>query len=768
MTDDALRNKLIKLVDKHGRSRRSLIHLLQAIQDKYNYLSPEILAVLPEITDVTPTEITSVATFYRRFRLRPAGRHTIRVCIGTACHVKGADRVYEAFRSHLKIADGNDTDSRGLFTVEKVACLGCCMLAPAVQVDAVIYGWVEPARVDNVIHDFLASRGDHEAIEAGMPEAGSGEARICLCSSCAASGADAVYEELRRCAGEFQLPVRPLEVGCDGVSYRSPLLRIKDRSGNQFNYACVEPDSVSSILLHHFAPRSLFKKVAAGFNRLAAEVLGDDSGVWRCRVTGERDTEDNSYLASQVRIATEHCGQIDPCCMDLYIQHNGFAGLKKALEMSPPAVIDEIIRSGLRGRGGGGYPTGKKWQTVADAPGKRKYLVCNADEGDPGAFMDRMLLESFPFRILEGMMIAAHAIGAEQAFIYVREEYPLAVKRIRKAVVDCHHAGYGLKVEVVEGAGAFVCGEETALLAALDGRRGTPSFRPPFPSECGFDGCPTLINNVETFAVIPWIMRHEADTFAGHGTDLSRGTKTFALAGKIRRGGLIEVPIGMPLRRIVNEIGGGVPDGKCLKAVQVGGPSGGCVPESHCDLSVDYEALAETGAIMGSGGMVVLDNSDCMVDIARYFLAFTALESCGKCTCCRVGTIKMLEILENLCRGEARTGDIERLEELAELVKSGSICGLGRTAPNPVLSTLKFFREEYEAHLEGRCPAGKCRELITYTITDRCIGCSQCARACGAGAIAFTPWQKHVIDQEKCEKCNACVDVCPEHAVEVK
>ena len=503
MTPEALRKDLIELVNKHGRSRRSLIHLLQAIQETHNYLSPEILSILPEITDLTPTEITSVATFYRRFRLHPTGRHTVRVCIGTACHVKGAERVYEAFRQYLHIPEGRDTDSQGMFTVEKVACLGCCMLAPAVQIDEVIYGWVEPARVDNVIHDFLASQRDQIKFKPATQQTGSGDARICLCSSCTASGATAVYEELRRCAGEFKLPVRPLEVGCDGISYRSPLLRIKDRSGNLFNYACVEPDSVNAILLHHFAPKSIFKKVAAQFNRLAAEVLGDDSGVWRCRITGERDSEDNSYLASQVRIATEHCGQIDPCCMDLYIQHHGFDGLKKALARSPQLVIDEITSSGLRGRGGGGYPTGKKWQTVADATGTSKYLVCNADEGDPGAFMDRMLLESFPFRIIEGMMIAAHAIGAEQAFIYVREEYPLAVKRIRKAVEDCHQAGYGLKIEVVEGAGAFVCGEETALLAALDGRRGTPTFRPPFPAECGFNGCPTLINNVETFAVIP-------------------------------------------------------------------------------------------------------------------------------------------------------------------------------------------------------------------------------------------------------------------------
>lgn len=768
MIDDAVRKKLLKLVEHHGRTRRSLIPLLQAIQDQYNYLSPEVLAYLPEITDITPTEISSVATFYHRFRLSPAGRHSIKVCIGTACHVKGAERVYEAFRKHLNITGDNDTDSRALFTVEKVACLGCCMLAPAVQIDDVVYGWVEPARVDGVVHDFLASRRTSSDSGRVKGEALSGEARVCLCSSCAASGASAVYDELRRCAADFDLPVKPMEVGCDGISYRSPMLRIKDRDGNIFNYACVTPDSVSAIMLHHFSPRSLFKKAAAGFNRLAAGLLGDDSGVWRHRVTGNRNVEDNAFLASQIRIATEHCGEIDPVNLDLYVSNHGFEGLNKALSLSADEVISEISKSGLRGRGGGGFPTGKKWRSVADATGDVKYLVCNADEGDPGAFMDRMLLESFPFRILEGMMIAAHAVGAEKAFIYVREEYPLAVKRIRKAVADCIKAGYKLQVEVVEGAGAFVCGEETALLAALDGRRGTPELRPPYPSECGYDGCPTLINNVETFAILPWIMRHGAEAFAGHGTTVSGGTKTFALAGKVLRGGLIEVPIGMSLRRIVEDIGGGVPEGRRLKAVQVGGPSGGCVPESHCDLPVDYESLSATGAIMGSGGMVVLDDSDCMVDIARYFLAFTALESCGKCTCCRVGTMKMLELLENICNGKGREGDIEKLEELAVLIKTGSICGLGRTAPNPVLSTLKFFRDEYEAHLKGKCPSGRCRELITYTITDKCIGCSQCARACGAGAIAFTPWKKHRIDQDKCEKCNACYDICPEHAVRIE
>jgi len=415
---------------------------------------------------------------------------------------------------------------------------------------------------------------------------------------------------------------------------------------------------------------------------------------------------------------------------------------------------------------------------VRQSPGEKKYLVCNGDEGDPGAFMDRMLLESYPYRIIEGMTIAAYATGADEGYFYIRAEYPLAVERIRRALRICEEngllgedilgSGLRLRLRIMEGAGAFVCGEETALLASIEGRRGMPRFRPPYPAERGLWGRPTLVNNVETYALTPWVIRNGAEAFASVGTAKSKGTKVFALAGKVLRGGLIEVPMGVTIHQIVEEIGGGIAGGKRFKAVQVGGPSGGCVPAELGDTPVDYEALTEVGAIMGSGGLVVLDESDCMVDIARYFLQFTQDQSCGKCTPCRVGTRRMLDILNRLCEGEGKKGDLEDLEDLALMVKKTSLCGLGTTAPNPVLSTLRYFRDEYEAHLQGRCPAGRCKALITYSITDECIGCTLCAQHCPAEAIAMRPYQKHEIDADKCIRCGTCRQICPSEAVKVE
>jgi NADH-quinone oxidoreductase subunit F len=478
-------------------------------------------------------------------------------------------------------------------------------------------------------------------------------------------------------------------------------------------------------------------------------------------------------------LATEYCGQIDPTDLEEYRRHGGFQALERCLgRLSPQQTIEEVQRSGLRGRGGAGFPTGIKWAKVRAAEGPKKYTVCNGDEGDPGAFMDRMLLESFPYRIIEGMTIAARAVGAHEGLLYIRAEYPLAVRRVTEALRRCEECGllgervlgsdFGLKLSVREGAGAFVCGEETALLASLEGRRGMPRLRPPFPAECGLWGKPTLVNNVETYALVPWIFRHGAESFAALGTEKSKGTKVFALAGKVRRGGLIEVPMGVSIRQIVEEIGGGVAEGRTFKAVQVGGPSGGCVPAELADTPVDYEALTNAGAIMGSGGLVVLDDSDCMVDIARYFLRFTQDQSCGKCTFCRIGTRRMLDILDRICTGEGKPDDLEELHELAVTVSAGSICGLGRTAPNPVLSTLRYFRHEYEAHLAGRCPAGKCKALIAYRITDECIGCTLCAQQCPVDAIPMTPYVRHQIDQEKCTRCDTCRAICPVHAVVVE
>jgi NADH-quinone oxidoreductase subunit F len=446
--------------------------------------------------------------------------------------------------------------------------------------------------------------------------------------------------------------------------------------------------------------------------------------------------------------------------------------------LSAEQIIAIIEQSGLRGRGGAGFPTGQKWRLVRQQPGEVKHVICNGDEGDPGAFMDRMILESFPYRVIEGLAIAAVAVEAHDAIFYIRHEYPQALRRVKAALKECEQRGwlgerllgsdYPLRISIKEGAGAFVCGEETALIASVEGRRGMPRLRPPFPAQSGLWGRPTLINNVETLALVPWILRNGGEAFAGIGTAKSKGTKVFALAGKVRRAGLIEIPMGTTLRQIVEEIGGGVGAGRRFKAVQIGGPSGGCVPARLADTPVDYESLRDIGAIMGSGGMVILDDTACMVDIARYFLRFTQNQSCGKCTFCRIGTKRMLELLELLCAGKAVRKHLEELEQLARQVTQGSLCGLGKTAPNPVLTTLRYFRDEYEAHLQGRCPAGKCAALIRYRVLENCNGCTICAQHCPVDAIAMTPYKRHWIDTEKCTRCDSCRQVCPEDAIEVK
>jgi NADH-quinone oxidoreductase subunit F len=440
-------------------------------------------------------------------------------------------------------------------------------------------------------------------------------------------------------------------------------------------------------------------------------------------------------------------------------------------------VADEIKKSGLRGRGGAGFPTGIKLESGMRAKDEIKYLVCNADEGDPGAFMDRSILEGDPHSIIEGMMIGGYVIGARKGYVYVRAEYPIAIKRLKIAISQARErgllgknilgSGFDFHIKIKEGAGAFVCGEETALIASIEGQLGMPRMRPPFPANRGLFDKPSNINNVETLANIGWIISHGADEFAKYGTAKSKGTKVFAHTGKIARGGLIEVPMGITIRQIVQDIGGGIAHNRRFKAVQIGGPSGGCIPAELADLSVDYESLTQAGAIMGSGGMVVLDDTDCMVDIARYFLQFTQAESCGQCSFCRVGTKALLDILTRLCEGKGKPNDIERLEELSRQVKRGSLCGLGQTAPNPVLTTLRYFRHEFEAHVQGRCPAGKCKALIKYEVQDNCIGCTKCAQDCPSGAITMLPYQKHTIDPAKCTRCDVCRTTCPIKAIKI-
>ena len=510
---------------------------------------------------------------------------------------------------------------------------------------------------------------------------------------------------------------------------------------------------------------------------VAAANTGDMSLVDSITISDE----DAEFLTRQTRIALRHCGLIDPNSLEDYCANDGYEGLKKVLTtMTPEQVIDVIKVSGLAGRGGAGFPTWFKWNAARQSVSENKYLICNADEGDPGAFMDRAVIESDPHNLIEGMLIGAYAIGATQMIVYVRAEYPLAIVNLTRAIEQARKAnllgenilgtGFSCDMTIKAGAGAFVCGEETALIESLEGKRGMPRLKPPFPAQKGYMNEPSNINNVETFANVGWIMNHGGEAFAAMGTETSKGTKVFALTGKIRKGGLVEIPMGKTLRDVIFGIGGGVRDGKAFKAVQMGGPSGGCIPESLLDTVIDYKALGATGAIMGSGGMVVMDETTCMVGMAKFFLDFTAQESCGKCVHCRIGTKRLQEILTRIVNGEGKEGDVELLEELCKAIKDGALCGLGQTAPNPVLTTIRYFRDEYDAHIrDKKCPAKECVALRTYRIDpDKCKGCTVCAKKCPAQAITGEKKQPHVIDASKCIRCDQCLRGCKFDAVIVE
>ncbi|MCK5820750.1 MAG: NAD(P)H-dependent oxidoreductase subunit E [Bacteroidales bacterium] len=762
-----------------GKGTEQVIPILQAIQLKYNFLPEEALRYICDNTNITAEQITGVGSFYSQFRMEPAGEHIIKVCVGTACHVKGAGLIHDAIIRELNLEGARLTDERGMYTLEKVSCLGCCTIAPVVQIDQVTYGHVAPDQVGKVIKDFEENKkSDKKGLfrKADGSEI-AGEIRIGLGSCCVASGSDEIRDAVQDVVDTKHLPVKLKHVGCVGMCHQVPLVEVIPVNGDVTLYAKVKPEDVSKIVNRHFAPPGLLNRWGDKLMNLAGWIQDDSNwdGIDRYSID-YRDKPVSAFLGKQVPIATEHRGVINPLDLAEYKSKSGFLALKKALkEMTPEEVINEVRNSGTRGRGGAGFSTGTKWELAARAEGEIKYLICNGDEGDPGAFMDRMLMESYPYRMLEGILIAAYATGIHQGYVYLRAEYPLAVTRIKKAVEilkeegligdNILDSGFSFDLRIYEGAGAFVCGEETALMASIEGKRGFPKARPPYPVEKGLFGNPTLVNNVETFSVIPFIIRSGADRFNSIGTETSKGTKVFALAGKVARGGLIEVPMGISIREIVEEIGGGVPGGKKFKAVQIGGPSGGCIPAELADAPIDFESLKELGAMMGSGGMVVLDEDDCMVDIAHYFLSFTQNESCGKCTFCRVGTKRMLDILDRLTSGKAKKGDLEELENLADWTKKGSLCGLGKSAPNPILSTLRYFREEYEAHLNGNCPTGKCAELIEYHITDDCIGCTLCAQKCPVNAIPFDPHNKHIINTDLCIKCDTCRIVCPEEAI---
>ena len=577
-----------------------------------------------------------------------------------------------------------------------------------------------------------------------------------------AAGAQKTYDKILDIKKSENLDFELKKTSCIGMCYREPLVEIVDENGSHL-YGGVDEKAASDIIEKHIKQGQLFE-----------EKIVQDPNL---------KTDDDSFVESQVKIALRNCGYIDPEVIEEYVARDGYAAIKKiALEkISQEDVINTVLESGIRGRGGGGFPTGLKWKFALNNKSDEKYMICNADEGDPGAFMDRSALEGDPHSVIEGMIIGGYAIGATNGVIYCRAEYPLAIERLNIALKQAREngflgknasgiEGFNFDLYVKEGAGAFVCGEETALIASIEGERGMPRKRPPFPAEKGLWKKPSNINNVETFASIPYIIHNGAAAFNKYGTEKSKGTKVFALVGKIKRSGLAEVPMGMSIRDVVFKIGGGIIGDKKFKAVQMGGPSGGCIPEHLADTIVDYDSVNATGAIMGSGGMVVMDETTCMVDVAKFFLDFTYKESCGKCTFCRIGTKRMLEMLEMITQGKGEKGDIEKLIDLANEIKANTLCGLGQTAPNPVLTTIRYFRDEYEAHInEKRCPAKACKPLLTYEVdVEKCIGCTVCAKNCPVDAISGERKKMHLIDQDACTKCGVCFTKCKFDAIKIQ
>ena len=720
----------------------SLIMILQQAQAIYGYLPQEVIYHVAERTGNSPAKVMGVATFYSYFRLKPMGIYQIMLCDGTACHVNGSDRIRAAITQELGIHNGETTED-GMFTLNEVACLGCCSLAPVMMINGDTYGNLTPEKTINILRQ-LRQRESGEGIRILVGQ-----------GSCGVSaGAGRVAKVLAghmTATDSFTVET----TGCIGMCYLEPIVDIYE--GEKLLHRLVKVTETDALGIVEAVRKKDFSKLEAMF-------ISD---------------EDARFLKKQKRVALRHCGVVDPTSIDDYIKKDGYKAIDKALHMTPEEVIEEIKVSGLAGRGGAGFPTWFKWNAARNAEGEHKHLICNADEGDPGAFMDRAVIESDPHSLIEGMLIGAYAIGASDMYVYIRAEYPLAVERLGNAIEQARSrgllgenilgSGFSCDLNIKIGAGAFVCGEETALIESMEGKRGMPRLKPPFPAQSGYLNEPSNINNVETFANVAWIINNGGAAFAAMGTENSKGTKVFALTGKVQRGGLVEVPMGNSLRDVIFDIAGGIKDGRSYKAVQMGGPSGGCIPADLVDTPIDYKALSATGAIIGSGGMGVMDDSTCMVNIARFFLDFTARESCGKCVPCRIGTTRMMEILNRICDGQGQEGDIEMLEQLCVSIKDGSLCGLGQTAPNPVLTTIRDFRDEYEAHIrDKKCPAHECSALLKISIDPtKCKGCTVCARKCPVECISGERKTPHVIDQSSCIKCKQCVSSCKFDAIVV-
>ena len=787
---------LKNIIDRWGNNPDYVIEMMQDIQDEFKYISKTAIDLICTHTGSPKANIYHIATFYKSFSLEPKGETLIQVCVGTACHVKGAHNVLTSFERALNIKDGGTTDDHK-YSLEGVRCLGACSIAPVIKIGDEVIGNVQARDVEKIIKDYekhgkSGQKSRIDSIGEGLTRIGKSDLAlikkkqedcfagykamlmVCTGTGCvSAKGFDIkqlLVEKLKEKNLEDEYLV--IGTGCNGFCAVGPIVVIQPEG---IFYQKVTPEAVDDLIEKHLIKGELV-----------------DELLYKDPVSEKTYTKMNQieFFTGQQLIALRNKGLIDPENIDQYISRDGYKALARALEMDGDEIIDIVIQSGIRGRGGGGFPAGIKWKSCKSAMEKRgeiSYVVCNADEGDPGAFMDRSIIETDPHSVIEGMLIAAKALNAQQGYIYIRKEYPLALERLQKALNQARERGllgdsimgssFSFDLEIHRGAGAFVCGESSALMASMSGKAGEPRAKYIHNVEYGYRDKPTVLNNVETWANIPVIIEKGAEWFANIGTgDVSEnpwggssGTKVFSLVGDVNNTGLVEVPMGITLHDIIYKIGGGIPGERDFKAIQTGGPSGGCIPADMLHMEVDFDSLTEAGSMMGSGGMIVMDDQTCMVDVARYFINFLIDESCGKCTACREGLFALREILTRITRGEGQDGDLDHLMDLSETIAETSLCQLGGTAPNPVLSTIKFFRNEYEAHIrDKKCPAGVCTELITYTINDNCTGCVICAKNCPTEAVSGIPKELHIIEQDKCIKCGICLESCKYNAVEVK
>ncbi len=779
------------IIREHNSDPANLIMILQDIQAEVSYLPSEIIEQVSKQLNIPCSQIYSVSTFYKSFSLKPRGKHKIDVCEGTACHIRGAAVLMSQLSEELGVTPGG-TSEDGEFSLNSVHCVGACAMAPVVVIDGTYHGSVtasdlikevnkccsadrdcicpaeeeeeKPVAVSETIDSSLKLQELKDSILQEKP-AGERKVLVCAGTGCLAKGsletAAALGREIDALGLDVKVNIILKKVGCQGFCEKGPLVILQPE--NIF-YTGVAAADAGDIVNETLVNKTIIDKF-----------LYHEPGAGQ----GIEKYDEIPFFAGQQRIALRNVGTIDPLDIYDYIAHGGYSALFKALlSMTPEQVIEEVEKSGLRGRGGGGFPTGRKWRTTASVESDIRYVICNGDEGDPGAFMDRSIMEGDPHSVIEGMIICAYAVGSSRGYIYVREEYPRALKHLQAAIDQARSAGllgrgiagtgFSFDITINRGTGAFICGESTALMQSIEGKVGEPRAKYIRSAERGLYDQPTVLNNVETLVNIPVIIDKGSQWFAATGTPGSAGTKVFSVVGKVKNTGLVEVPMGATLRSVIYELCGGILNDKQFKAVQTGGPSGGCLPESRLDLPVDFDTLTREGSMMGSGGMIVMDEDTCMVDVARYFTDFLASESCGKCAACRIGLSSTLDILEKICRGEGDPADIDNLEKLLDLLENGSLCGLGKSAPNPVRSTLTHFRDEYMAHiLEKTCPAGVCRNLISFEINELCTGCRRCARACPQDAISGEKKEIHLIDQELCNRCGICKSTCKFEAVSI-